>query len=155
MTHARVKLPKHVSLAISVRHLTGSKQMITLLNRMGHCCSYEEVELVDTSLANEILARSDETGVTIPSNIQQMAADNNDINEETIDGKNTTHATTLVFYQRKQYGPIPPPQIYGDHSQKRRSLQSARNTMAIQEVSFCGRQAPLTSFLGQIKMEWF
>ena len=63
--HARVKLPKYVSLGISVRHLTGSKQLITILNRMGHCCSYEEVELVDTSLANEILAKSDETGVTV------------------------------------------------------------------------------------------
>lgn len=159
-SHARVKLPKHVSLAISVRHLTGSKQMITLLNRMGHCCSYEEVELVDTSLANEVLAKSDETGVVIPSNIHpgvfvQMAADNNDINEETIDGKHTTHATTLVVYQRKQFGPIPPRQIHANHSQKRRSLDSARNTLAIQEVNFCGRQAPLTSFLSQIKMEWF
>ena len=158
-SHARVKLPKHVSLAISVRHLTGSKQLITMLNRMGHCCSYEEAELVDTALANEIIAKSDETGVIIPSNIHpgvfvQTAADNNDINEETIDGKNTTHATTLVVYQRKQYGPIPPRQIHADHSQRRRSLDSARNTLPIQEVSLCGRRAPLTSFLGQFKMEW-
>ena len=84
-----------------MRHLTGSKQLITILNRMGQCCSYEEVVLVDTSLANEILAKSDETGVIIPSNIHpgvfvQMAADNNDINEETIDGKNTTHACLLA-----------------------------------------------------------
>ena len=65
VSHARVKLPKHVSLGISVRHLIGSKQLITIVNRMGHCCSYKEVELVDTSLANEILAKSDETGVII------------------------------------------------------------------------------------------
>lgn len=113
---------------------------------------------MDTSLANEILAKSDETGVIIPSNIHpgvfvQMAAHNNDINEETIDGKNTTHATTLV-YQRKQNGPIPPRQIHANHSQSR-SLDSARNTLAIEEVSLCGRRAPPTSFLGQIKMEWF
>ena len=102
---------------------------------MGLCCSYEEVELVDTSLANEILAKSDETGVIIPSNIHpgvfvQMAADNSDINEETIDGKNTTHATTLVVYQRKQYGPMPPRQIHTNQSQRRRSLDSARNTLS-------------------------
>ena len=158
VSHARVKLPKHVSLGISVRHLTGSKQLITILNRMGHCCSYEEVELVDTSLANEILAKSDETGVIIPSNIHpgvfvQMSADNNDINEETIDGKNTLHATTLVVYECKQYGPMPPHQIHANHSHRRRSL--ARNTLAIEEVSLCGRRAPPTSFLGQIKMESF
>ena len=122
-SHTRIKLPKHVSLAMSVRNLTGSEQLITILNRMGHCCSYEEVEVVDTSLANEIIAKSEQTGAVIPSNIHpgvfvQMAADNNDINEETIDGKNTTHATTLVVYQRKQFGPVPSPQIHANHSQR-------------------------------------
>ena len=46
------------------------------------------------------------TGVVIPSNITdgpfvQFAGDNNDFNEETLDGKQTTHATTLVVYQRR------------------------------------------------------
>lgn len=70
---------------------------------MGHCSSYEEIEQVETSLANESLARADISGVIIRTNINpgtfiQMAADNNDINEETIDGKNTTQATTLAIY---------------------------------------------------------
>lgn len=51
-SHARVKLPKQVGLAMCVKHLTGSKQLITLLNRMGHCSSYEEIAQVETSLAN-------------------------------------------------------------------------------------------------------
>ena len=38
----------------------------------------------------------------------QLAADNNDFNEETLDGKNTTHATTMVVYHRKPFGPEPP-----------------------------------------------
>jgi len=159
-SHARVKLPKHISLAIAVRHLKGSKQLITLLNRMGHCSSYEEVEMVDTSLATEILAKADQTGVTIPSNILpggfiQMAADNNDINEETIDGKNTTHATTIVVYQRKLFGPMPLPQVHAVHTRKRRSLDSCRRALSIEEVSLCGRRPPVTNFLTQIKMEWF
>ena len=40
-SHARVKFPKHISLAISAKHLTGSKQLITVLNKMDHCSSYE------------------------------------------------------------------------------------------------------------------
>ncbi len=32
-SRARIKLPKHTSLAMTVRHLTGSKQLITILNR--------------------------------------------------------------------------------------------------------------------------
>ena len=78
---------------------------------MGHCSSYEETEEVKTSLVNESLAKADIAGIVIPTNISpcvfiQMAADNIDINEETLDGKNTTHATTLALYQRKQYGPM-------------------------------------------------
>ena len=104
-SHARVKLPKQVGLAMCMKHLTGSKQLITLLNRMGHCSSYEEIAQLATSLANESLARADYSGVLIPNNINpgvfiQMTADNNDINKETIDGKNTTHVTTLaILYQ--------------------------------------------------------
>ena len=37
------KTPKHVALGMSVRHITGSKEVITLLNRMGHCSSYEKI----------------------------------------------------------------------------------------------------------------
>lgn len=33
----------------------------------------------------------------------QLAANNNDLNEETIDGKNTTHATTIVVYQKRGF----------------------------------------------------
>ena len=61
---------------------------------------------MDTSLAKEILAKSQDCGTVIPSSISpgaliQYAADNNDLNEETLDGKSksTTHATTLVVYQ--------------------------------------------------------
>jgi len=36
-SHGRAKLPKHVGLAMSVRHVTGSKQLVSILNRIGHC----------------------------------------------------------------------------------------------------------------------
>ena len=85
-----------------------------MLNRMGHCSSYDEVEAVDTSLAIEVLAKSETTGVVIPSNIVpggfiQAAAENNDINEKTLDGKETTHAETIFLFQRGQFGPLPRP----------------------------------------------
>ncbi|CAB4003576.1 Hypothetical predicted protein [Paramuricea clavata] len=140
VSHARAKLPKHGALAMSVKHITGSKQLETLLNRMGHCSSYVEIEQVETSLANESLARSKTSGVIIPTNINpgvfiQMAADNNDINEETLDGKKTTHATAMAIYQRKQYGPKPARVVHADHSKKKRSLDSTRNLVVIEEVN--------------------
>ena len=91
---------------------------------MGHCCSYDEMQAVDTSIALEVLAHAEEHGTVIPSNISpgplvQIAADNNDFTEETLDGKNTTHATTMVVYQRKAFGPAPPPKVLADHATRR------------------------------------
>ena len=116
-SNSKVKLPKHISLAMAIHHLTGSKVLITLLNHMGHCSSYDEVQAVDTSPAMEVTALVEQMVTITPSNISpgpfiQIAADNNDINEETLDSKTTTHATMIVVYQRKQYSPQPPTPFY-------------------------------------------
>lgn len=159
-SQARIKLPKHIGLGMSVKHLTGSKQLVTLLNRMGHCSSYDEIVQVENSLANESLAKADVSGVIIPTNINpgtfiQMAADNNDINEETIDGKNTTHATTLAIYQRKQYGPMPERLVHGDPSKKKRSLDSTRHLVVLEDVNVGGRRPGSPDFAGQVISSWF
>ena len=117
--HGKVKTPKHMA----VPHLTGSKQIIKILNRMGHCASNATVEMIDTSLARKILAKTEAEGVAIPSNIAlgsfiQFAADNNDFNKEILDGKQTTHATTLVVYQKGQIGTAPLQRVYADNSQR-------------------------------------
>ncbi|CAH3184788.1 unnamed protein product [Porites lobata] len=160
-SNARVKTPKHVSLAMSTHHLTGSKQIIILLNRMGHCISYDEMKSVDASLATEVLAQSEQYDTVLPSNISpgsfiQMGSDNDDFNEETIDGKNTTHVTTMVVYQRKPFGPGPKPTVKGDHSQRRRSLQQdLANVYEIQDFSVVGRRPTTSSLVGKINMEWY
>ena len=67
---------------------------------MGHCSSYEDVEAVDKSIAREMITQSNNhLGVITPSNISpgvfvQAAADINDTNEVTLDGKHTTHSAT-------------------------------------------------------------
>ena len=139
-TKGKVKTSKHAGLAITVHHLTSSRRLITLLKKMGHCCSYDEMRAVDTSAALEVLAKAEKIGTVIPSNISpstfvQIAADNNDLNEETMDGKNTTDATTMVVYQRKVFGPDPPPVHHADQSIKQRSLQSPSSVYEIQECS--------------------
>ena len=122
---------------------------------MGHCCSYDEMRAVDTSAALEVLTKAEEFGTVIPSNISpgifvQLAADNNDINKETLDGKNTTHATTLVVYQRKPFGPDPPPVPVADHRVKRRSLQTTSKVYEIQECSAHGRRPTASAYLDQL-----
>ena len=36
-SHGRATFSKHVNLAMSVRHVTGSKQLVSILNQIGHC----------------------------------------------------------------------------------------------------------------------
>ena len=57
-SHGRVNFPKYVGLVMSVRHMTGSKQLVSILKRMGSCSSYDETESIDTGLGKEILAKS-------------------------------------------------------------------------------------------------
>jgi hypothetical protein len=159
-SNARVKLPKQIGLAMTVRHLTGSKQLVTLLNRMGHSSSYDNVQAVDTSFATEVLAKMEAHGTVIPSNISlgpfvQLAADNNDLNEETLDGKNTTHATTMVIYQRRVFGPeLPPTTPVGNHSKRRRSLKKGGAVYELQECSAHGRRPKVNQYTGAVDYQW-
>ena len=85
--------------------------IITMLSRMGQCSSYDDVEAMDTSITNAIIAKSDIFGVVLPSNIStgvfvQVAGDKNDKNKDTLLGcMRTTQATTLILFQRGQFGP--------------------------------------------------
>ena len=158
-TKGRVKLPKHTSLAIFVNHLTSSKRLIELLNRMGHCVSYDEMRAVNTSIAEDVLAQVEAFGTVIPTNIKpgafvQMAADDNDLNEETLDGKNTAHATTKVIYQNKMFGPDPPPTTVEQRA-KRRSLQATGTVYDIEECPVRGRRPAATDHVGSVDMEWY
>ena len=80
-----------------------------MLSRMGQCSSYDDVEAMDTSITNATISKSDIFGVVLPSNIStgvfvQVAGDKN---EDTllVGGMRTTQATTLILFQRGQFGP--------------------------------------------------
>ena len=82
--------------------------IITMLSRMGQCSSYDDVEAMDTSIANAIIAKSDIFGVVLPSNIStgvfvQVAGDKND--DTLLGGMRATQATTLTLFQRGHFGP--------------------------------------------------
>ena len=104
-----VLTPKHIGIGVTVKHLTGSKEIVKLLNRFERSISYDEVIKLEKSLAQKTLSDQGENSIAIPTNISagkfvQAASDNLDFNEQTLDGKNTTHATTLVLYQRTENG---------------------------------------------------
>ena len=87
-----------------------------MVHRLAHCACYEDLERIDTAIAMDQLDKASGDSMIIPSNIQhggfiQFAADNDDINEETLDGKHTIHATTMVVYQHQT--PLVPEGIFG------------------------------------------
>ena len=100
--------PKHIGLANTLHQATRSKDLVQLLHKAGHCLSYEQMLQVDTALAeNSLHSLDQDTGANVPANIVpnefvHFTADNIDILDETLDGKNTFHATQRAAWQRGQ-----------------------------------------------------
>ena len=99
--------PKHVGLGSTLHQVTRSKDLFKLFNKAGHILSYDQILQVDTSLA-EIVLKSlhQETGSVMPPNLLpgrfvHFSADNIDILDEMMDGKNTVHATQILAWQRR------------------------------------------------------
>ena len=100
----RKQLPKHMSLAMTVRHLTGSAQLIGLLNGFGYSVSNSVVLNHDTAIATQQMNRGDNA---LPPGIQprkptSVVFDNNDFEEDTLTGKGTTHNTNGIVIQPGQ-----------------------------------------------------
>ena len=78
-----VKPPRHLALPMAVRHLTGSAQVIGLLNRFGHGVAYCQVLELDTALAVANVSEEESCDSFIPQNVDLsrpaiFCYDNND-----------------------------------------------------------------------------
>ena len=118
-------MPKHCSLAMAIRHMTGSAQLIGMLHGFGHCSSHSQVLEHDTALAELQLVRGD---AYIPTNITaQVQAtlvwDNNDFGEETLSGKGTTHNTNGIIIQRPFTCDVPISERASLQRTRKRSLE--------------------------------
>ncbi|KAJ8031889.1 hypothetical protein HOLleu_25241 [Holothuria leucospilota] len=95
---------KHTVLGLGIGTLTGSKLILRILNRLGNSLSYDEVKALETEFAYSIEERDRDTpdGVELNPNLGTgLAWDNYDVNMETMDGKDTLHATVGICYQNK------------------------------------------------------
>lgn len=106
----KIGTPITFSLGVRMHHEHGSRDLIDDLNSSGHSISYDEVRKFVTSIAEDQL--SSQAGMYVPKDLSSFepgnvhttldaAIDSFDRNEETVDGKNTTHAMAIVVYQRK------------------------------------------------------
>ncbi len=113
VTNGKHKPPKHILLSYGVKTLTGNVELIQILNRLGHCISYSQLEENDTALCLQKLAASSVRSVSLPESIQphlftNLAFDNIDRLEETLTGAGTTHRVNGIAVQQRVFGPHPP-----------------------------------------------
>lgn len=103
MTHnGNLKTPKHICLGMTLKSLTSSRKVVDIMNRYGHCISYNAIEELETEatytstsragLCPEIINRTDNLSVGI-------AYDNFDRFVDTKTGKDTLHDTVGIIYQ--------------------------------------------------------
>lgn len=97
-----VKPLKHIAMGVTLKSLTGSKRIITLMNRLGHSINYTNVTEIETEDALSLLEK--ET-ISPTDAIQQspmgLAFDNYDEFTYTLSGSGSLHDTNGIMYQNK------------------------------------------------------
>jgi len=69
-TCGRWKMPKHQLLAMTIKSVTGRADILTLMNRCGHCQSYTSTINMENALGIE----AQEVDTVLPSNISSIAS---------------------------------------------------------------------------------
>ncbi|CAH0563075.1 unnamed protein product [Brassicogethes aeneus] len=98
----RIKTSKHLTLGMAMKSLTSSRKVVDILNKYGHCSSYNVIEEIETELTFSSTDRED----LCPSDIIKtgdwlagVAFDNYDRFVDTHTGKDTLHDTVGIIYQ--------------------------------------------------------
>ena len=102
--NGRRKTPMHVALAEAIHETCKSKKLIRIMNHLGLCTSYDEVERIDTTLVQRTADMAGFHRVPVPpsivsDNIVQGAMDSFDHNEKTDSGIGGSHYTILMLFQ--------------------------------------------------------
>lgn len=105
VAHGTVKPWKQTAMGLGLSSLTGSKLSLQILNRAGHSISYHETKGLETEFAYSVESDERDTpdGIRlVPNRATASVWDNNDANIETLDGKQTLHATVGHTYQNDE-----------------------------------------------------
>ncbi|KAK3763369.1 hypothetical protein RRG08_042159 [Elysia crispata] len=89
VTCGQWKLPKQRLLGMTVGHITGSAQLINILNHFGHCVSHSTLLELETAMCDAVVQSPTNipAGVVKDENIvTQFCWDKFDMNEETPSG---------------------------------------------------------------------
>jgi len=101
--------PITFGLGVQMHHDHGSRDLIERLSSLGFSINYGDVRKFLTSVAIDELTESPSVPISRgiskfdgenTATVVDAAIDNFDQNEETVDGKHTTHSMAIVLYQR-------------------------------------------------------
>lgn len=88
--HGKIKTSKQITLGITIKSITSSRKELDLLNKYGHCCSYNTIEELETEAMFSSLSKS----IVCPEDVKlspiyctSVAFDNYDRFIETFSGK--------------------------------------------------------------------
>lgn len=102
VSKGRVKPSKHLKLGLSMKSMTSSRKVLTILNRYGHTIGYNLAEEIET----EMTYSSQKENNVIPAGISRVdglsthvAFDNFDRFVDKPTGKDTLHDTVGIIYQ--------------------------------------------------------
>ena len=100
----KTQTPKSLALGLTIRHMTGSSNLQSLISRFGHCSSYDTICRLETALAAKQLHASPELPVGFRKDFAVLVYDNIDFAEETLSGAGTTHHTNGIMFQLRADG---------------------------------------------------
>ncbi len=90
----------------TLHQTTRSKELVQLFHNAGHTISYDNILQVDNTLAESTLkSMNTANGAVVPPNLVtnrflHFTCDNIDINDSSLDGMNSFHATQVAAWQR-------------------------------------------------------
>ena len=128
--------PKHLLLPFTVKSMTGSIELIKILNRLGHGVSYSKIYEVGTAYAIQKFSSS---ASMIPDEIQPyqqvtLVYDNIGRREDTLSGAGTTHRVNGIAIQKSFIGPQLPPSHPNVPKTKQRSIKVDLLTLPVYNV---------------------
>ena len=89
---------------MAVKQLTGSGKVVTLLNRFEYALSLSQINEIEANRAEKVLQQDPQAFV--PTSISQRGhfvhfCQDNDLNEDSLNGANTTHCANGILIQWK------------------------------------------------------
>lgn len=135
--NGQVKTSKHITLGMTLKSLTSSRKIVDIVNRYGHCISYQSVEELETETTYASIEKSNlcpEKIKKTPELCTGLAYDNFDRFVETTSGKDTLHDTVGIIYQNIEFNtseeseiseaPVPTSRDNSPQKRRRRTFEA-------------------------------